>query len=68
MPMIHIRATEENYKYVVALANLNGISFSSTANMLLSHCRHARLGVGMTSPASADARADAAEETPDDDH
>jgi hypothetical protein len=68
MPMLHIRADKDNYSYVQALANLNGISQSSAANMLLTHCRRSRLGVGMTPDASADARSDAPEETPDDDH
>jgi hypothetical protein len=66
MPMIHIRVSEDTYKYVVGLATLNGISLSSTANMLLTHCRKMRLGVGTTEGARADARTGAPEETPDD--
>jgi hypothetical protein len=66
MPMIHSRITPENYSYVMALATMNGISASSTVNMLLTQCRVSRFSVGATLPARADARSDAAEETPND--
>ena len=64
MPTIHPRISEDNYRYLVALSTMNGISLSATANMLFAHCRKAKLGFGMT-PA---ARSGAPEETPDDDN
>lgn len=61
MQVIHVRIDDDTKSYLSALATVNGMSMSATANMLFTHCRKARLGVGLTPDARADARSDAPE-------